>query len=94
MSKTTRSNAFFATLNPLSMQDMLQLDALRANISRINRGSEKKFRVVVRGRKPIAKVTIETGTGGRTFGYDAMGNIVNGRANAQRLDVYVYERRS
>lgn len=94
-SKTTRtSNAYVATLNPMSMSDMLSLDALRAKIARQNKTSDKKLRVVVRGRAPIAKFTVETGTGGRTFGYDGYGNIVNGLANAQRLDVYVYERRS
>lgn len=91
---TVRSSAYVTTLNPLNVKDMLKLDALRAKVSRDNRNSEKKLRVVVRGRDPIARKFINSAGIGRTIGYDGCGNIVNGLANAQRLDVYIYERRS
>lgn len=92
--KTVRTSAAYVmTLNPLSEKDMAKLDSIRAKISAENKDSSVKRRVVVRNRKPIAKtkVVLRDGTV-RISAYDAMGNIVNGRANAKRLDVYVYNR--
>lgn len=95
MKKASRtSTSYVATLNPLSEKDMIKLDAIRSKVSAGNKNSEIKYRVIVRGRKPIAKAKIMTPDGLRTRSYDGMGNIVNGRVNAKKLDIYIYERRS
>lgn len=93
--KVARTSAsYVATLNPLSEKDMSKLDSIRAKVSLQNKDNDVKYRVIVRGRKPIAKAKIMTPSGLRTRSYDGMGNIVNGRVNAKKLDVYIYERRS
>lgn len=90
---TRISTSYITTLNPASASDMRKLDAIRRTVSIGNKGAEKKYRVTVRGRDPIAKKTDKLRDGSfRTYGYDTCGNIVHGIVNARRIDVYVYER--
>ena len=89
--KRTSEN-FVVRLDTNSADDMIKLQDIRKSVSVMNRMSEQKFRVDVKGRKPIQKGVIRNQITGRiiasgSYGYG--GNIVGGLANAQFYDVYI-----
>jgi len=93
-----QSTSYRFTADIMSASDMIQIGELRKNISALNKISKKKYRVVLRGRKPFFKKSVNVypyGTGMRKNAlrsYDYFGNIVDGLRNASHVDVYVYER--
>lgn len=82
------SNSYVTTIDFLSTVDMEKLQAIRDSVRVLNSltKSSDKFRVCLRGRKPILKV--------KNKSYDSGGNVVGGIKNAQRADVYIYVRKS
>lgn len=89
--KRTSEN-FVVRLDTQSADDMIKLQDIRKSVSVMNRMSSEKFRVDVKGRKPIQKGVIRNPITGRiiasgSYGYG--GNIVGGLANAQFYDVYI-----
>ena len=89
--KRTSEN-FVVRLDTRSADDMIKLQDIRKSVSVMNRMSEQKFRVDVKGRKPIQKGVIRNQITGRiiaTGSYGYGGNIVGGLANAQFYDVYI-----
>jgi hypothetical protein len=96
MTKRT-STSYVTTLDVNSACDMEELVLIKNLVKAINnRNPATKQRVVLRGRKPIAKQTIFLRWQNRmsTRSYDWAGNIVGGIKNATKIDVYVYDRRS
>ena len=93
-----QSTSYRFTADILSAADMIQVGELKKHISALNKISKKKYRVVLRGRKPFFKKAVNIypyGTGMSKVAlrsHDYFGNIVGGLANASRIDVYVYER--
>ena len=92
MNRKSTSYIFTADIN--SASDMLQIEELRKAIKSLNTISDKKKRVVLRGRKPLVKMDKYNPYTGKmsTISYDWAGNIVGGIANATKIDVYVYNR--
>ena len=89
--KRTSEN-FVVRLDTRSADDMIKLQDIRKSVSVMNRMSSEKFRVDVKGRKPIQKGVIRNPITGRiiaTGSYGYGGNIVGGLANAQFYDVYI-----
>ena len=88
--KRTSKN-FIVRLDTQSSDDMIKLQDIRKSVSVMNRMSAQKFRVDVKGRKPIQKGVIRNQITGRvivgSYGYG--GNIAGGLANAQFYDVYI-----
>lgn len=78
-----KSASYVTTLDVQSVSDIQTLAMIKATIKAANAFSDKKKRVVLRGRKPISK--------GR-YAYDRGGNIIGGIRNASKLDVYIYDR--
>jgi len=87
------SDSYVTTLDPMSVNDMQMLDIVKKTVKKSNLYTTKKHRVVVRGRRPIAKKEVHNIYTGktRTLSYDYCGNVVGGLANASRYDVYVYK---
>lgn len=88
------SDKFLVRLDTQSADDMIRLQEIRKAISIINATSTQKFRVDVKGRKPIQKGVIRNRITGRviasgSYGYG--GNIIGGLANAKFFDVYIRE---
>ena len=80
------STSYVTTIDFLSTVDMEKLQAIRDSVRVLNSLTKNsKFRVCLRGRKPIVKV--------KNKSYDFGGNVVGGIKNAQRADVYIYPRR-
>lgn len=89
------STSYVTTLDPLSAVDMEQLSAIKKSVQITNLNSPLKYRVVLRGRKPIVKgrsVNFWSGKA-KIGGYDWAGNIVGGIKNATKYDVYIYRKR-
>ena len=89
--KRTSEN-FVVRLDTRSADDMIKLQDIRKSVSVMNRMSSEKFRVDVKGRKPIQKGVIRNQITGKviaTGSYGYGGNIVGGLANAQFYDVYI-----
>lgn len=93
MKNKRTSDKFLVRLDVNSSGDMIRLQEIRKAISIINATSAQKFRVDVKGRKPIKKDFIKNIYTGhvRIGGYGYGGNIVGGLANAQFYDVYIRE---
>jgi hypothetical protein len=53
-------------------------------------GRDARYRVELKGRKPIKK-RINPRTGNE-YSYSAFGSIVGGIANASEIDAYIYRR--
>ncbi len=80
------STNYVTTIDFMSTVDMEKLEAIRASVRVLNSSlRNSKFRVCLRGRKPLSKINNKS--------YDWGGNIVGGICNAQRADVYIYPRR-
>lgn len=77
------SENYVCTLSTFSVIDMEKLDTIRNSVKCINKNSNEKHRVVVKGRKAIKKIN------GRS--YNHFGDIVGGLANAKYYDVYIYK---
>ena len=91
--KRTSEN-FVVRIDTQSAEDMIKLQDIRKSVSVMNSMSAQKFRVDVKGRKPIQKGVIRNRITGRviasgSYGYG--GNIVGGLANAKFYDVYIRE---
>lgn len=78
-----KSTSYVTTLDVNSVTDMQSLETIKATIRAVNAYNPKKKRVVLRGRKPVAKIY---------YSYDRGGNIVGGLRNASKMDVYIYDR--
>jgi len=94
-----RSKSYVGTFDVNSASDMIELDKIRKEIiPAVNAKTSKKVRLVLRGRKPINKLEINTLPHGscmvrkRVVSYDYFGNIVGGLKNATQLDAYIYRR--
>lgn len=101
--KKRESNAYIGTFDYGCADDMLSLENIKVMVRNMNRmlredGRDYKFRVCLRGRKPVEKKVINVmpwGTGMRDMrevSYDYFGNIVGGIANASCVDAYIYRR--
>lgn len=92
------STSYRFTADILSAADMIQIGELKKNISALNKISKQKYRVVLRGRKPLQRQVVSIAPSiyrnseMRERSYDYFGNVVGGLANASQIDVYVYER--
>ena len=92
------STSYRFTADILSAADMIQIGELKKNISALNKISKQKYRVVLRGRKPLQRQVVSIAppiyrnSQMRERSYDYFGNVVGGLANASQIDVYVYER--
>ena len=81
------STSYVATLNPITDAD--QIAQIRSDIHFMNevlksQNLSTRYRVCLKGRKPINKVN------GRGFTYG--GDVVGGLKNAGMVDVYIYNR--
>lgn len=81
------SSSYVTTLDTWSANDMQELSLIRKTISKVNKRGNEKYRVCVRGRKPIVKRFTKSY---QLVSYDYFGNIAGGLANATKLDVYIY----
>jgi len=96
--RTSDSYVFTADIN--SAYDMEQIAVLRKAVKIMNKAAkargETPKRVELRGRKPAKKAEVRNFWTGKTSArsYDFGGNIVGGIANATKIDVYIYDRRS
>lgn len=94
-----RSPNYVTTLSAQSYTDVEILENIRKSVKAMNEifkyeRNGKKYRVCVKGRKPFERQeVIDRWTGKRSFrSYGQGGNIVGGISNAQKYDVYIYER--
>jgi hypothetical protein len=94
-----RSPNYVTTLSAYSQTDVEILANIRQTVKAMNKvlsyeKNAKKYRVCVKGRKPFEKKEVyNMWTGKRSVrGYGQGGNIVGGISNAQKYDVYIYER--
>jgi hypothetical protein len=97
------SDAFIGTFEVDSEKDMKELQMVKEMVSRFNSwlkesNVNKRYRVVIRGRKPYKKMKAThphyswCNSKGEVS-YDYFGNIVGGIRNASVLKAFIYERR-
>lgn len=96
MVKVRSSENYAFTADVMSANDMIKLAELKKTVQHMSKYSPTKYRVVLRGRKPIEKMKVEasylTPASKGPVSYDRGGNIVGGIKNASMIDVYVYTR--
>jgi len=93
------TDAYIGTFERDNQTDMEQLDMVKHMVSRFNSwlkesGSDYRYRVCVRGRKPYKKMKVNDvfykSKGEVSYNY--FGNVVGGIENASVLKAYVYRR--
>jgi hypothetical protein len=97
------SESYIATLKTLDKNFDEDLKIIKERVKKMNLdekevGSDLRYRVCLRGRRPFKKMIIndhyyEWMNSPNPVSYDYFGNIVGGLENASEVDVYVYERR-
>ena len=96
-----RTDAWVGRFHVGCAGDMLELEKIKDTVKSMNkllsqgeatdkRGRPIRYRLKVKGRKPINKV-INPDTG-RENGFTHFGEIIGGIANASELDAYIYRR--
>lgn len=97
------TDSFIGTFSRDSDDDMQDLEMVRHMVSRFNgwlkqSKIDKRYRVVIRGRKPYKKMKAvhphyRFCNSKGEVSYDYFGNIVGGIKNASVLKAFIYERR-
>jgi hypothetical protein len=97
------SESYIGTFKTLDKNFDGDIESIRLRVKGMNAdekevGSDLRYRVVLRGRRPFKKMIInhphsEWMNSPNPVSYDYFGNIVGGLENASEVDVYVYERR-
>ena len=96
-----RTSAYIGTYSTECAGDMMDLEQLRDTIKTLNQelkyhgavtkyGHPLRFRLSVKGRKPINKVVNKRT--GRLNGYTWGGDVIGGLANAAEYDAYLHQR--
>ena len=95
-------DAFVGTFDRESKDDMDQLRMVKEMVSRFNQwsrqsGSDYRWRVVLRGRKPYKKMKVKHpyyswANSKGEVSYDTWGNVVGGIENARILKAFIYRR--
>ena len=86
------SENYVMSFDPDNENDLALVEKLRKIVKLSNKISFVQKRVVLRGRKAIQKESRYLWGQWSTRSYDWSGNIVGGLKNAQRIDVYIYDR--
>ena len=96
------SQSYIGTLKTLDKNFDETLRAFRLRVKGMNQdekeaGSDLRYRLVLRGRRPFKKMIMthphyEWMNTPNPVSYDYFGNIVGGLENASEVDCYVYER--
>ena len=97
------SESYIATLKTLDKNFDEDLKIIKERVKKMNldekeAGSELRYRVCLRGRRPFKKMIAPKPFwdflphSPNPVSYDYFGNIVGGLENASEVDVYVYER--
>ena len=98
------SENYIGTLKTLDKNFDETLRAFRLRVKGMNAdekevGSDLRYRLVLRGRRPFKKMILDRAstwpwipTSPNPVSYDYFGNIVGGLENASEVDCYVYER--
>ena len=97
------SENYIATLKTLDKNFDEDLKIIKERVKKMNldekeAGSELRYRVCLRGRRPFKKMVAPKPFWNflphspNPVSYDYFGNIVGGLENASEVDVYVYER--
>ncbi len=96
------SESYIATLKTLDKNFDEDLKQIKERVKKMNAdekefGSDLRYRVVLRGRRPFKKMIMnhphyEWMNSPNPVSYDYFGNIVGGLENASEVDVYVYTR--
>ena len=96
------SQSYIGTLKTLDKNFDETLRAFRLRVKGMNQdekeaGSDLRYRLVLRGRRPFKKMIIthphyKWMNSPNPVSYDYFGNIVGGLENASEVDCYVYER--
>ena len=95
------STSFIGTFNFKSPGDMAKLEMVKNMVRTFNnfnkeRRDDYRWRVCLRGRKPIEKMFAPRGHYTKAsvgkVGFNNHGNIVGGIRNASCADVYIYRR--
>lgn len=89
------ADAYIGTFERDNSADMEQLDMVKHMVSRFNSwlklsGSDQRYRVCLKGRKPYKKMKTPTSKGPVSYNY--WGTVVGGIDNASVLKAYVYRR--
>lgn len=102
--KNRVSESFIGTFKTLDKNFDGDILSLRLRVKGMNAdekeaGSDLRYRLVLRGRRPFKKMILDRAS---TWGwipvsrnpvsYDYFGNIVGGLENASEVDAYIYER--
>lgn len=94
--RPNRTDSYLCSLDPMSNEDMVHLDEIRASVSFYNRTNPNdKKRVTVKGREPFMKESLYNWRSGTwsVVGYNFFGDIVgNLYTNSRRIDVYLHSR--
>ena len=97
------SQSYIGTLKTLDKNFDETLRAFRLRVKGMNQdekeaGSDLRYRLVLRGRRPFKKMVVPKPSWNflphspNPVSYDYFGNIVGGLENASEVDCYVYER--
>jgi len=95
-----RTEAYITTLDTQCSGDMLQLQMLRNMVKQFNSelkyagaknrwGRDLRYRISVKGRKPINKV--KHPRTGQLRGFTSHGDVIGGLGNAGAYDVYMHQ---
>ena len=99
--KNRVSENFVITLKTLDKNFDVDIQSLRHRVKRINlvekeAGSNTRYRLTLRGRRPFKKMISKPhwifGASPNPVSYDYFGNIVGGLENASEVDAYIYKR--
>ena len=96
-----RTDAYVGTFDTFCAEDMLTVESVKSYVTSMNkelkyygatdkRGSDLRFRVTVKARKPINKVVNKRT--GNMIGHTYHGDVIGGMANAAAVDVYIQRR--
>lgn len=101
--KNRVSESYIGTFKTLDKNFDGDIESIRLRVKGMNAdekeaGSDLRYRMVLRGRRPFKKMIkvhphYEWMNTPNPVSYDYFGNIVGGLENASEVDVYVYERR-
>ena len=99
--KNRVSESFIGTFKTLDKNFDGDIESLRLRVKGMNAdekeaGSDLRYRLVLRGRRPFKKMISKPhwifGASSNPVSYDYFGNIVGGLENASEVDAYIYER--
>lgn len=99
--KNRVSESFIGTFKTLDKNFDGDILSLRLRVKGMNAdekeaGSNLRYRLILRGRRPFKKMIAKPhwifGASPNPVSYDYFGNIVGGLENASEVDAYIYER--